>query len=667
MEIRRGSVRGSEGREMSGSWIEGAPGRVKMGLLALVLLAASAGMALNASGAAALGEQCSGSSIGAQGSYLQRVAENVWATGFNSSGAPGACNGTQGAGGKPKVTYTTVGSGAALQGWGADDGEFHKPGIAFIGTDAPPAGPVGEEGTQLANMKAALSSDLVVAPVAQTAIAVVAHAPALPAHEPCVVGQVTQTDLEAIFSGQLTNWRQLTTASDSEPGGDCDQAITRIVRQEGSGTTYQFKHYLDQVNPGPLECTGETQRTWAQLEPISGAKGPNVEWPRKADCQEGEGPVTVVASPAEGSTGPLGYVQKTAGTITYAGLADAKAFAPSQIVDVYNGLEFVDPGTVSKDASCKGSEYALPAEWAEGLNVDWSQVHGSNPEIAQEDAYPICTLTWVVAAADSGGVFGNKAGTTIRDYLNYAIAVKGGQEELLGNWYAALPEPIANASLLALSEIGGEGEEEELGNAVLCKVPPVNEAGALRCPIEQGYEGKINGSLQTETAATFVSTAGPKGTVSCDQGFFSGEFAEDGTSLSEVGVTLLRFDDSGESCNSTLESFEGPVVELEVVSPSFDASKFVYLSPIAPHGSFVLAKSEGVPRLALRGTKGKCFYVPTFLSGQVVNGSPTRLLFSASWELDEAFGACPEALQQTSNFDLVRMEVEEAPIYVSGE
>ena len=300
-------------------------------------------------------------------------------------------------------------------------------------------------------------------------------------------------------------------------------------------------------------------------------------------------------------------------------------------------------------------------------------MYGSNPEFAEAGAYPICTLSWVVAAADSGGVFGKKAGTTIRDYLQYAIDAEGGQAALHNNWYSPLPTEVANAAAVALAEIGGEGEEEEegeeeVGNAVLCKVSPKAEAGVLRCPAKQGYAGKVNGSLLPEAEATFVSTLGPAGTVSCDEGFFSGQFAEDGTSAAETGVTTLSFHGSGGNCTSTLESFKGPVKEAEIFAAPFDASKFVYLAALAPQGAFVLAKGEGSPpRLALRGTEGKCYFVPTFLSGQVVNGTPTSLTFAASWKLSEGTVGCPETLQQTAAFGLVHMGEEEGPIYIAGE
>ncbi|HEU4599721.1 MAG TPA: hypothetical protein VFS26_08240, partial [Solirubrobacterales bacterium] len=163
-------------------------------LFACVLALACALGALHASGAAALGEQCSGSKATGLGAFLQTRAQQQWSggeLGFNGSSNPLACNGSQGSGGKPKASYVPVSSTAALHTWGADDGVLHSKEfgfpVNFLGTDIAPSGPVGEAGTMLANMKAALGSDLVVVPVTQTAIAIAAHPPQLPAHAPCTV------------------------------------------------------------------------------------------------------------------------------------------------------------------------------------------------------------------------------------------------------------------------------------------------------------------------------------------------------------------------------------------------------------------------------------------------------------------------------------------------
>jgi len=640
--------------------------------------------ALHAAGASAIGEQCSGSKARGLGAFLQTRAQERWVStdelGFNGSSSPLACSGSQGSGGTPQVSYVPLSSAAALRHWGAEDGGLHTAGLGFlanfIGTDIAPSGPVGEEGTMLSNMKAALGSDVVVVPVTQTAIAIAAHPPALPAHPVCIVPRITAAQLQKVFSGEVKNWRQLGAASDSTLGGDCDQAITRIVRDESAGTTYQFKHYLNSVNSSGLPCTGKSQRTWAQLQaPFGGESPPNIEWPRNADCQEGEGPVTTVAGPiAEGELGPLSFVAENPGTITYGSLPEAQQWAPKQIINVYNGVKFAGPENGEGGASCGAAKYARPVGWEGGVNLDWSQVYGSDPSIGEvaKNAYPICTLTYDVAATDR---FSEKAATTVHDYLAFAVDKEGGQATVRQLGYHDLPGPIAKAASAAIGHINGEeegggeeeGEGEEGTGTLLCKAEPELTEGVLTCPKGEGFSGTVFGRVRPKTVATFESASGPEATVSCTEGFFAGEFNEDGTGISG-GISGFHFG-SEEPCTST---FPGePSVNVGFENPPYYASKFVYTNPSAPQGFFKLAREDEAPPLLRiqRPIFGllDCIYAPGGLSFQVTNDSPTEMLMSGKWKLleDGAEGACPTVLGGSAHLSLTGSE--ELPFYIAGK
>lgn len=627
------------------------------------LSAAALAASFSARAAGALGEQCSGESIAGYGSSLQSGAQSVWggekAFGFNVSSDGRACNGSQGSGGTPGAAYTEASSAVGLHDWGAEDGSTFNEEAQFIGTDEAPAGPVGETGTQLANMKKAVGSDMAVIPVAQTAVAIVASPPDLGAgHEACSLSQITLNDLEGVFRGTTTNWRQLGTVSDQESGGDCDQAVTRVVRDKGSGQTYQLKHFLHQINSSPLACTGAEKKTWSQLQPSKSEYQPNTVWPRKADCQkekEGEGPVTLVTTPGEtGGKAVAQYVKANPGTIGYAGLPEAQAHSPGQILDVYNGAGFAGPGVGENDANCAAVEYELPGGWETGTNVDWSAVYGSNPEIGGS-TYPLCTLTWAVAATDSTAVFGEAPATTVHDYLNYVVGEEGGQPGLAGAWYRSMPSNVVAAAEAAITEIGGDPEV----STALCKVSPENSEGTLLCPSGQRYAGVVEGELPAEAKATFEATKGGSGTISCDKATLVGAFTEDGASISgEEGVTMSFGGGESGYCSSTIEALESEEVEVSFQNPPYDASKFVYLAAIAPQASFAFAKDKGaVPILGFvpKGAETECVYTPTFLSGQVVNGSSTALLMSASWQATEGLPeGCPDEMSQANGLSLTQ-------------
>jgi ABC-type phosphate transport system substrate-binding protein len=527
----------------------------------------------------------------------------------------------------------------------------------------------------LANMKAALGSDLAVVPVTQTSIAIAANPPQMPAHPACTVPKLTGIQVEKIFNGEIRNWRQLSFASDRTVGGDCDQSITRIVRPESSGVTYQFKHYLHAVNPAPLDCSGKEKRTWAQLQaPFGGETPPNEEWPRNAACQGEEGPVTTVApGPGEGESATLSFVAESPGTITYGSLPEARQWAPKQIVDVHNGATYADPETAEGSANCAAASYAWPAGWEEGVNVDWSQVYGSNPSIGKtaKNAYPICTLSWAIAATDK---FSEGAATTVHDYLAFVASEEGGQPAVKSAGYAELPWQMTKAARAAIAQIGSNAEEEEGGEeeggtgTVLCQVEPEAVEGVLTCPKGEGFNGgKVTGTLYPTQVATFESLEGPEVLIHCPEGRYGGLFNEDGTS--STGIYEFAFGQK-EGCTTSFP--EEPEATVSFENLPFGASHFDYNAPGYPHAFFTLAKSEGMPFLRIQSS-AICIYMPSWLEAQIVNAStenstPTLMAMVGKWKLTEQSpeGACPTLLSSYMPMT-VQMYSEGPPLYIAGK
>src|SRR5262249_13576444 len=157
--------------------------------------------------------------------------------------------------------------------------------------------------------------------------------------------------------------------------------------------------------------------------------------------------------------------------------------------------KYSDPESGEGEANCGAAKYARPASWESGVNVDWSQVYGSDPNIGEtaKNAYPICTLTWDVAAANH---FSKGAATTVHDYLAFVTDKEGGQAAARHIGYRDLPASIAKAATAAIAHINGEEAEEEEGGeegeeeggtgTVLCKVEPKLVEGVLACPKGKG-------------------------------------------------------------------------------------------------------------------------------------------------------------------------------------
>jgi ABC-type phosphate transport system substrate-binding protein/archaellin len=400
---------------------------------------------------------CNGSDIVGEGSTAQGAAQGkVWIPGFQGPG--GLCNGK---GTEPKVSYEATGSGAGLAAW-----DFNGPdGTPFDKTRAFTASDDGPRLDQLENAEAAAGSPVVVIPVAQTAITVAVNPPAN-----CTVTEITNKQLEEIFRGTLKRWGQL--GSQYAIGSGCSgAAITRVVRADGSGTTYQLKTYLGTIDTAPLACT--EGKTWQQLAPIGAGGTPNTVWPENG--KGGCGPKalsTVVAAPGNGGSSLVAKVNATAGSIGYAALPTLEAGKEggTHWVKLQNNGNaqaaptFAEPAE-GNSANCLEAQYLVPLNaqvGQSGLHADWSRTFGSNNNIGGT-AYPLCTLTYDMALTKYGAA-GFSAGTeeTVEDYLTQYVTAGSGQEALkeAADFYAPLPtstkpkRDVYGAAQLAAGEIG---------------------------------------------------------------------------------------------------------------------------------------------------------------------------------------------------------------------
>lgn len=408
------------------------PRKKRTGARAAILAGATAGVLAVAgigAGSASAALVCTGNNIVGQGSSLQKVAEQeVWAPAFASS----ICN----KGTFPTVTYNSTGSGGGLKEWNHDGKLGHiNTAIQFVGTDDAPTQ------AQIENMtKVTTGASLVVVPVAQTSIAVPANPPA-----ECTISQIKNVDLERVFKGVYLTWSQIPTAS----GTGCNSPITRVVRKDGSGTTFQFKNYLFKSNTTALPCIS---KTWQELEPITNGEtgAPNTSWPETCVSKT----LSTLLKPANNGGGEVvKTVNATAGSIGYASLPDAKGNNALSILELQNngqkieGATFAAADAIGGVANCEGQQYEVPLnarnqEGHTGLNVDWSQVFGGNPGIGST-TYPLCTLTYNLAWKNyKGAGFKFKDEVTVRDYITEFLVQNSGQNTLVEaeKFYAKLPQ-----------------------------------------------------------------------------------------------------------------------------------------------------------------------------------------------------------------------------------
>jgi ABC-type phosphate transport system substrate-binding protein len=433
-------------------------------LMPTCIVSAAAIAALAAPGAAnaALGAQCSGTNITAQGSSLQKDAQlNVWNPGFNTSTkSKAACAGARGQGtlAKPTVTYTSSGSGAGLEAWGVNKKTPNYETNAFVGTDEPP------NSAQIAEIEAnetkLIPETVESIPVVQESVAVLVNLPT-----GCVATskknkgrlELDNVTLEGIYRGTITKWSQITEDGDTLSGAGCNSAttITPIVRKDQSGTTHIFKKYLSLINEAAFttEAPKEESKTWTQI-----SEGPeNVTWPKTAN---------VVRPASTGGGALINKVAETPSSVGYANLAEARLngnftpapgkggpetarfWAPVQS----NGLgstkqKFADPSSngdvaTEAEANCKNTEYTnseVPFPPTSVL-LPWNEV--TTRTIQKK--YTLCGLTYDLAFTSYSSYPSTSLGeaTTVNNYLQFVVNAKGGggQKLIAGHDYLALPK-----------------------------------------------------------------------------------------------------------------------------------------------------------------------------------------------------------------------------------
>lgn len=421
--------------------------------------------------------QCEGSAIHGKGSSAQKLLQiNVWNKQFNESANAAACNGTQGSLGKPAVTYTSTGSGVGLESWGVETkagGEIRfGQENAFVGTEIAPNKKQSEEITSHG-----AAGTLLTIPVAQPAIAILIHLP-----KGCekvtggpAPGRLALKDatLEKVFQGTATTWNMVLNKATMVGNAECAKSlqktlkITRVVREDGSGTTDSFMKYLGvvfkkEVAPG---------KTWNQL----GEPANNTTWPNEAEHPVLRG---------NGGGGVVSKVAETPGSIGYANVADARAKAafvppaggPEKAVfwaEVENHKEsYSDPSTNGEiatvaDSNCGETAYTngkkkFPPPTTTEL---WNEVAPGK----LQKTYEVCYLTYDLALTKYSAF---TIGTTVaeppteaeartaKDYIGYELSTGagGGQEAAAGNDYAKLP--TNENPTLSVLKIAQEGDKK---------------------------------------------------------------------------------------------------------------------------------------------------------------------------------------------------------------
>ncbi len=176
--------------------------------------------------------------------------------------------------------------------------------------------------------------------------------------------KLTQQQAVEVAMGIITNWKEV---------GCDDQKMTWAHRSDGSGTTKAFTNSMEAFSP-----------TWSL------GTGKSVAWPT------GVG--------GKGNAGVAGVIKNTPGAIGYVNQSYIDdVVKPAAIQNKWG--DFVKP---SVDAGAKALN---------GIELD-ENLAGTNPNPTAEGAYPIATLTWVLAYETGNGKNTDAIKTTLSTLLS---------------------------------------------------------------------------------------------------------------------------------------------------------------------------------------------------------------------------------------------------------
>jgi ABC-type phosphate transport system substrate-binding protein len=272
----------------------------------------------------------------------------------------------------------------------------------------------------------------------------------------------TPKEVSRLYGGDVANWNDAELVATNSSLKECTGPVTRVVRQDSSGTTNILKQYLIRV---------DNERTSATCGVISSVIQKweayfttNTEWPGKQKVGEEGTCSAIVTGAASGGAELLAKLKETAGGVGYIDLAEAIGQAGIVLASVQNatGTKFEAPSIGGGPANCLYS--ALPAppgssnSDAVGLNAEdnWSNNNEgyasapANHENATDlgSKYPICGLTFdlVYTGLNSNNGEGKSANSrltadqrrTMYSFFTFILSSAG--QEVPGKiHYASLP------------------------------------------------------------------------------------------------------------------------------------------------------------------------------------------------------------------------------------
>ena len=205
--------------------------------------------------------------------------------------------------------------------------------------------------------------------------------------------KMTQTQLADVFLGKITNWSTF---------GCADKSIKVVHRSDGSGTTKGFTNSLSAFSPEWKEKVGV---------------GKAVSWP--------------VGVGGKGNSGVAAQIKQVDGSIGYLNYG------------YVTGDKFQQVALQNKAGNFVKANAETSAAGLSKIVLD-DQLRGADANPAGANAYPIVSLTWILAYPEST--------PGVKETLRYMLSEKAqAKSDSLG--YVPLPEDLRQKALTAVDSI----------------------------------------------------------------------------------------------------------------------------------------------------------------------------------------------------------------------
>ena len=206
--------------------------------------------------------------------------------------------------------------------------------------------------------------------------------------------KMTQTQLADVFLGKITNWSAF---------GCADKNIVTVHRSDGSGTTKGFTNSLSAFSPEWKKNVGT---------------GKAVAWP--------------IGIGGKGNSGVAAGIKNLEGAIGYLNYGY-----------VVNSNDFQQVSLQNKAGNYVTANAETSAAGLSRIVLD-DQLRGADANPAGANAYPIVSLTWVLAYPESA--------PGVKETLRYMLSEKA-QAKSDGLGYVPLPEDLRQKALAAVETL----------------------------------------------------------------------------------------------------------------------------------------------------------------------------------------------------------------------